>query len=68
MRPSGLGVVPYFALASGFLTGKYRPGAERRDARGRRGWRATILNERGLAALAALDEVAAAHDASPAQV
>ncbi|HRO61604.1 MAG TPA: aldo/keto reductase, partial [Burkholderiaceae bacterium] len=62
-----LGVVCYFALASGFLSGKYR---EARDFEGkaRAGFAKDYLNERGLAILAALDEVAAQSEATPAQV
>jgi aryl-alcohol dehydrogenase-like predicted oxidoreductase len=63
----GLAVVPYFALASGFLTGKYRRrddlgGAARGGAAGR------YLNPRGLAVLAAVETVAADAGATPAQV
>ncbi|HWW65796.1 MAG TPA: aldo/keto reductase [Sphingomonadaceae bacterium] len=63
----GLGVISYFGLASGFLTGKYRSEA---DLEGRaRGYRArNYLNDRGLGILAALDEVAARHGARPAQI
>ena len=62
-----LGVVPYYSLASGFLTGKYRSAA---DAVGRtRGSRAEkYLNPKGLAVLAALDTVAAQVGAKPGQV
>jgi len=63
----GLGCIPYFALASGFLTGKYRSEADfGKSARGQ--GMAKYLNERGLRILGALDEVAASHDATPAQV
>jgi aryl-alcohol dehydrogenase-like predicted oxidoreductase len=63
----GLGVIPYFALASGFLTGKYRSEADLgKSARG--GGMAKNFNKRGLAILAALDKAAAAHGATPAQV
>ncbi len=63
----GLGVIPYFALASGFLTGKYRSEADlSKSARG--GRMKDLLKGRGLATLAALDKVAAAHKATPAQV
>jgi aryl-alcohol dehydrogenase-like predicted oxidoreductase len=56
-------VIPYYALASGFLTGKYRTAA---DASGRaRGGRAAgYLNARGLKVLAALDTVASQHQTS----
>jgi len=63
----GLGVLPYFGLASGFLTGKYRSAADK--ARSIRGGRMdAYLNERGFRVLAALDEVAAEAGATPAQV
>jgi aryl-alcohol dehydrogenase-like predicted oxidoreductase len=62
-----IGVLPYFGLASGFLTGKYRTEADR--AQSVRGGRMDAhLNERGLRMLAALDEVAAEAGATPAQV
>lgn len=63
----GLGVIPYFALASGFLTGKYRSEADlKKSARG--GRMKDHLKGRGLEILAALDKVAASHGATPAQV
>lgn len=63
----GLGVVTYFSLASGFLTGKYRSEA---DVEGRaRGSKAEkYMDDRGRSILDALDEVAAEHGASPAQI
>ena len=63
----GIGVIPYYSLASGFLTGKYR---RQEDLAGRARARAVgpFLNERGLNLLAALDDVAAAHKATPAQI
>lgn len=62
-----LGVTPYFALASGFLTGKYRSEADfTKSPRGRR--MKNYLNPRGLGILAALDELATRHNATPAQV
>ena len=62
-----VGVIPYFALAMGFLTGKYRSTADLgKSARG--GGVGKMLDERGLRILAALDEVAAGHAANPAQV
>lgn len=67
-REEGLGVIPYFALAAGFLTGKYRSDADLdKSPRGRRS-AAKYLNERGLRVLAALDQVAARYGATPAQV
>ena len=60
-------VVPYFALASGFLSGKYRSSA---DAANRpRGTAVTrYLNEYGLGVLQAVEAVAAEASAAPAQV
>ncbi|MGN6203517.1 aldo/keto reductase [Humibacter sp.] len=62
----GLGVVPYFALASGFLTGKYRDGVDVDSARA--AGAVKYLDDRGRRVLATLDEVAAGHDASVASV
>ncbi|MDF3302309.1 aldo/keto reductase [Streptomyces tropicalis] len=64
---SGLAAVPYYALASGFLTGKYRPGAEVDSARAQ-GAAAHLATERGQKVLTALDEVARAHGAPVATV
>jgi len=63
----GLAAVPYYGLASGFLTGKYRPGGEAVDSPRAQGALAR-LDEHGVAVLAALDEVASAHGASVASV
>ncbi|HXM29611.1 MAG TPA: aldo/keto reductase [Chthoniobacterales bacterium] len=62
----GLASIPYFALASGFLTGKYRPGAKVSSQRAEKA--GGYLNDRGIKVLAFLDEVAAAHDVSVASV
>ncbi|WNM36197.1 aldo/keto reductase [Streptomyces sp. Li-HN-5-11] len=64
---TGLAAVPYYALASGFLTGKYRPGATVDSARAQ-GAAKHLQTERGQKVLAALDEVARAHDAEAATV
>jgi aryl-alcohol dehydrogenase (NADP+) len=53
----GLSCFPYYALASGFLAGKYRPGAKVESARA--GAASKHLDARGLGVLAALDAVAA---------
>lgn len=67
-KEEGLGVIPYFSLAAGFLTGKYRSKDDLgKSPRGERSV-AQYLNEQGLGVLAALDEVAARHKAKPAQV
>ena len=63
----GLGVITYFALASGFLTGKYRSRDDlAKSARG--GGVAKYLDDRGLRILAALDAVGRRHSAQPAEV
>ncbi|MEU3220902.1 aldo/keto reductase [Streptomyces sp. NPDC006971] len=64
---AGLAAVPYFALASGFLTGKYRPGAPVESARAQSAGK-YLESERGQNVLAALDRVAQAHDAQIATV
>ncbi|MFH8444694.1 aldo/keto reductase [Streptomyces sp. NPDC018026] len=64
---AGLAAVPYYALASGFLTGKYRPGTEVDSPRAG-GAAKHLETERGRRVLAALDEIAAAHDAPVATV
>jgi aryl-alcohol dehydrogenase-like predicted oxidoreductase len=66
-REQELGVIPYFSLASGFLTGKYRS-EEDLSGRARAGMVEKYLDERGMRILAALDEVARQHDRTPAQV
>jgi aryl-alcohol dehydrogenase-like predicted oxidoreductase len=60
-------VFPFFSLAMGFLTGKYRPGGEEIDSPRAEG-AAQYLDERGERMLGALDEIAAAHDVAPAAV
>ncbi len=62
-----VGVIPYYALAAGFLTGKYRTAADLgKSARGDRV--KSYLNARGLRILNALDEVSARLGAKPAHV
>jgi aryl-alcohol dehydrogenase-like predicted oxidoreductase len=63
-----IGVVTYFALASGFLTGKYRTAADAAKSKRGKGVVEKFLNARGLKILAALDEVAKRHRSSPASV
>ena len=63
----GVGVINYYALASGFLTGKYRSEADLgKSARG--GGIKKYLNARGQRILQALDDVAKQHKATPAQI
>jgi aryl-alcohol dehydrogenase-like predicted oxidoreductase len=63
----GMGVITYYSLASGFLSGKYRSDQDLgKSARG--GGVAKYLNPRGMRILDALDKVANAHSAKPAEV
>ncbi len=63
----GLAVFPYYSLASGFLTGKYRSEADLgKSVRG--GGLKHYLNEKGFAVLDALDEVASKHNTQAATV
>jgi len=62
----GLATLPYFALARGFLTGKYRPGVEVDSVRA--SGASQYLNERGLRVLEALEDIARAHDTTMAAV
>jgi aryl-alcohol dehydrogenase-like predicted oxidoreductase len=67
VQEHGLGVIPYYSLAAGFLTGKYRT---KEDAEGK--VRAVTvkkyLNEWGFQVVKALDEVAKEHHSTPARV
>ncbi|MBW8753694.1 MAG: aldo/keto reductase [Sphingomonadales bacterium] len=62
-----IGVIPFFALAAGFLTGKYRSKADL-AGKAREMTAAGFMTERNLALLGVLDRIAARHDATPAQV
>jgi aryl-alcohol dehydrogenase-like predicted oxidoreductase len=63
----GLACLPYFSLAKGFLTGKYRPGGEAVDSP-RAAGAVGYLDGNGAAVLAVLDVVAAAHETTVASV
>jgi aryl-alcohol dehydrogenase (NADP+) len=63
----GIATVPYFALAMGFLTGKYRPGGAAVDSQRAEGASAHLQNG-GVEVLEALDDVAAAHETTVAAV
>ncbi|MCX5199871.1 aldo/keto reductase [Streptomyces sp. NBC_00237] len=65
---AGLAAVPYYALASGFLTGKYRVDGEAVNSARAESAAKHLTTERGRAVLAALDEVAAAHETEVASV
>ncbi len=62
-----IGVVPYYSLASGFLTGKYRS-TDNLKGSSRAGGVEKYMNERGFRILAAVDQVAESHHAKPAEV
>ena len=62
-----LAVFPYFSLAAGFLTGKYRSAADA-EGKARQGMVADYLNADGFALIDVLDEVAQAHDTAIATV
>ena len=68
VRREEVGVICYYALASGFLTGKYRSEADLAKSAARGGAVRKYLDARGMRILAALDAVAAAHGATPAQI
>jgi aryl-alcohol dehydrogenase-like predicted oxidoreductase len=62
-----VGIITYYSLASGFLSGKYRSEADLgKSTRG--GGIKKYLNDRGFAVLKALDQVSEAHGATPTQV
>ncbi len=63
----GLGVIPYYSLAAGFLTGKYRSEADL-EGKARGGGVKKYLNDRGRRVLGALDMVAKEYGATPARV
>jgi aryl-alcohol dehydrogenase-like predicted oxidoreductase len=60
-------VISFYSLASGFLTGKYRS-EEDLSNRARGNFVKKYLNERGFRIIEALDNVAQAHNLTPAQV
>src|SRR3984893_10859968 len=62
----GLACFPYYALAKGFLTGKYRPGTEVESPRA--AGAGAYLDDRGLRLLTALDDIAPAHHTTVAAV
>jgi aryl-alcohol dehydrogenase-like predicted oxidoreductase len=66
-REKGLGVISYFSLGSGFLSGKYRSQNDLKG-RAREGMVKKYLNERGFRIVEALDRVAQQHNATPATV
>ena len=65
---NGLGVINFYGLAAGFLTGKYRTKADASKSKRGESVVERYLNERGLKVLAALDSVAEKHGVKPGQV
>jgi aryl-alcohol dehydrogenase-like predicted oxidoreductase len=68
IRQEGIGVISYYSLASGFLSGKYRSEADLYKSSARGGAVKKYLTPQGMKVLATLDEVAATHKATPTQV
>lgn len=66
-QAENIGVITYFSLAKGFLSGKYRSKDDLAQSQ-RGGGVANYLNERGFRILDALDKVAEKHDAKPAEI
>ena len=67
-REQGVGVIPYSSLGSGFLSGKYRPGAALPSTARAAGVQKGYMNDRGFAVLAAIDKAAGKVGATAAQV
>lgn len=65
---NGLGVINFYGLAAGFLTGKYRTQADASKSLRGESVIARYLDERGLKVLRGLDQVAEKHGAQPGQV
>jgi aryl-alcohol dehydrogenase-like predicted oxidoreductase len=68
IRQEGIGVINYYALASGFLSGKYRSEADLSKSSVRGGAVKKFLTAQGMKVLAALDDIATAHNATPSQI
>jgi aryl-alcohol dehydrogenase-like predicted oxidoreductase len=68
VQASGIGVIPYFGLAAGFLTGKYRSEADLKKSQRGAGIGKKYLNDKGFKILKGLDAVADRHGISQAQV
>jgi aryl-alcohol dehydrogenase-like predicted oxidoreductase len=68
IRRENIGVISYYSLASGFLSGKYRSAADLAMSSARGGAVKKYLNPHGLQVLAALDAVAAEQGATTAQI
>ncbi len=67
-REHELGVITYFSLARGFLTGKYQPNKALPQSIRAQGVQDRYMNERGFRILAEVERVASRYHATPAQV
>jgi aryl-alcohol dehydrogenase-like predicted oxidoreductase len=67
-REHELGVITYFSLARGFLTGKYKPGEPLPQSRRAQQVQNLYMNERGFRILAEVERVASRSHTTPAQV
>ena len=67
-QAQGVGVIPFYGLAAGFLSGKYRTAADLEGRARAHTIKRDYLNDKGLKVLAALDKAVAATGASPAQI
>ncbi len=65
---NGLGVINYYSLASGFLSGKYKKPSDASKSKRGQGIVEKYLNDRGKRIIEALEDVAASHDVSATQV
>jgi aryl-alcohol dehydrogenase-like predicted oxidoreductase len=63
-----IGVIPYFSLARGFLSGKYRPNQKLPESPRAQTVQKLYMNEHGFAILEAVDRVAAKYNVNPTQV
>lgn len=68
VRKESIGVISYFSLAKGFLTGKYRSEADLSKSKARGGGVKGYLNPRGIRVLGELDRIAGQRASTPAQV
>ena len=67
-QAQGVGIIPFYGLAAGFLSGKYRTAADLEGRARALTIKRDYLNDKGLKVLAALDKAVAATGASPAQI
>jgi aryl-alcohol dehydrogenase-like predicted oxidoreductase len=68
VREQEIGVIGYFSLAAGFLTGKYQPGQELPRTARAQGVQQRYMNDKGFAILKEVERIAQAHNVTPSQV